>query len=72
MNEICKILGIDKTRTTPFYPMSDGLVERFNRTLESMLSLYVKTNQRDWDKFVPLVTMAYRSTPQESTHVTPC
>ena len=71
MNEICKILGIHKTRTTPFHPMSDGLVERFNRILESMLSLCVKTNQRDWDKFVPLVTMAYRSTPQESTQVSP-
>ena len=67
MNEICKILGIHKTRTTSFHPMSDGLVER---TLESMLSLYVKTNQIDWDKFVPLVTMAYRST-QESTQVSP-
>ena len=71
MNETCKILGIHKTRTTPFHPMSDGLVERFNRTLESMLSLYLKTNQGDWDKFVPLVTMAYRSTPQESTQVNP-
>ena len=71
MNKIFKILGIHKTRTTSFYPMSHGLVERFNRTLESMLSLYVKTNQRDWDKLVPLVTMAYRSTPQESTQVSP-
>ena len=69
MKEICKILGIHKTRTTPFHLMSEGLVERFNRTLESMLSLYVKTNQRDWDKFVSLITMAYRSTPQESTQV---
>ena len=28
----------DKTRTTPFNPVSDGLVERFNRTLEDMKS----------------------------------
>ena len=26
---------------------------------------------RNCDKFVPLVTMAYRSTPQESTQVSP-
>ena len=47
--EICRMLNIDKTRTTAFHPQSDGLVERFNRTLENMLSLYVADNQKDWD-----------------------
>ena len=31
--EICKILGIDKTRTTPYRPQSDGMIERANRTI---------------------------------------
>ena len=47
--QICNLLDIDKTRTSAFHPQSDGLVERFNRTLENMLSLYVADNQRDWD-----------------------
>ena len=37
MAEICKLLGIEKTRTTPLHPKSDGQVERFNRTLVEML-----------------------------------
>jgi len=32
--EMCKSLGMDKTRTTPLHPQSDGMVERFNRTIE--------------------------------------
>ncbi|VDI48099.1 Hypothetical predicted protein [Mytilus galloprovincialis] len=38
ISELCKLLGIDKTRTTTYHPQSDGQVERFNRTLLSMLS----------------------------------
>ena len=64
--EVCRLLDIDKTRTTPFHPQSDGMVERFNRTLQAMLSKVVAPDQRDWDKWLPYVMMAYRS----STHVT--
>ena len=58
--EICKIMGIKKTRTTPFHPQSDGMVERYNRTLENQLALFVNDNQNDWDERLPLVLMAYR------------
>ena len=51
--EMCRILEIDKTRTTTLRPQSDGMVERFNRTLEAMLSKFVSENQKDWD-IVPL------------------
>ena len=36
-----------------------------------MLSMFVAQNQRDWDEKLPLLTMAYRSTPQASTGFTP-
>ncbi|CAC5363767.1 unnamed protein product [Mytilus coruscus] len=44
---ICKLLEIDKTRTTPGHPRSDRLVERSNRTIKNMISKYVRTDQRD-------------------------
>ena len=57
---MCELLGIDKTRTSPFHPSSDGLVERFNRTMETMLRMFVSENQSDWDEKLPCVLMAYR------------
>ena len=69
--EMCKLLGIEKTRTTPYHPQSDGMVERFNRTLATMLTAYVSTNQRDWDDQLPYVMMAYRSAEHETTSMSP-
>ena len=43
-SEMCK-LRVTKTRTTPIHPQSDGMVERFNRTLEAQLSKFVKDHQ---------------------------
>ena len=69
--EVCRLLNIDKTRTTALHPQSDGMIERFNRTLETMLSLFVSDNQRDWDKCLPYVMMAYRTSVHETTGCTP-
>ena len=70
-SEMCELLGVDKTRTTPYHPQSDGMVERLNRTLEDMLSHYVQKDQKNWDSILPQVMMAYRSSVHETTRCTP-
>lgn len=69
--ELCKILGIDQTRTPPCHPQSDGLVERINRTIIDMLSKSISKSQRDWEKKLPFVMLADRSSIQESTRESP-
>ena len=70
-SEVCNKLGIKKTRTVPYRPQSDGLVERFNRTLKQMLKSFVDKNKSDWDDLLPYMLMAYRSTEHASTGFTP-
>ena len=71
MQELCILCGSHKTRTTPYHPESDGLVERFNRTLLIMLAMFASKNRKDWDDLLPAVMMAYRSSVHESTGFSP-
>lgn len=70
--EMCKIFRIEKTRTTPYIPQSDGLVERANRTIENMLASFVSQNQKDWDEYLLLLMLAYRSAQHKATGISPC
>lgn len=69
--EVCRLFGVNKTRTTPGYPQSDGMVERFNRTLLNMLASVSSDHQRDWDIYLPFVLLAYRTAENEATGVSP-
>ncbi|MGH0164280.1 UNVERIFIED_CONTAM: hypothetical protein FKN15_046787 [Acipenser sinensis] len=68
---MCELLGIEKTRTTPFRPQSDGQVERFNATLQKILATTAERCHWDWDIMIPFALMAYRATKHSSTGITP-
>ena len=68
---LCDLLGIDKTRTTAHHPQSNGFVERYNRTLQSMLSKMIEGDQRSWDRVLPIAMLAYRSSEHDTTGVSP-
>ena len=70
--ELCKRLSICNTRNNPFHPHSAGLVERLNRTIEDMLSKFVSKHQKDCNKFLPFLMMAYRSSVDETLGEIPC
>ena len=38
VQEVCKLIGTKKINTSGYHPQCDGLVEKFNSTLISMLS----------------------------------
>ena len=66
---LCDLLEIEETRTTPYHPASDGLVER--KTLMSMVRSLVNENQKNWDTLLPKVLLGYRSSVQSTTGYTP-
>jgi len=71
MHEICKLLQIHKTHTMPYHPQSDGLVERLNRTIQSMLATTIDESGGEWEDHLPKVCFAYNTSKQSSTGFTP-
>ncbi len=71
MADFCKMLGITKTRTSPYHPSGNGLAERSNQTLESILKCTVNANKDNWDNELSFAVMAYRATPSATTGCSP-
>jgi len=67
MLDVCEKLGIQKLNTTAYHPQCNGLVERFNRTLKTVLRKQAATYGNQWDQFLSGTLWAYRNTPHETT-----
>ena len=71
IKELCKLLKMDKTRTSPYHPQGNGEVERHNRVIADVLSKYCAENPRDWDTMLPYVNFVYNTTIHRTTGATP-
>ena len=69
--EVYRLLRVKKVSTAAYRPQTNGLVERFNRTLAAMLSMYVNSKHTDWDRYLPYVTFAYNTTAHSATKESP-
>ena len=71
MKEITRLLSIKQLTTTPYHAMCNGLVEKCNGTLKSMLKRMTHERPGDWDRYIPALLFAYREVPQESLKFSP-
>ena len=71
MKNLYRLAGIKQTKTTPYHPMGNGLSERFNRTLLSMVGTLTNEKKKAWPRYLPDLVMAYNSSTHESTGYSP-
>ena len=71
LTKVCKLLNMRKTRTTPYHPQCDDLVERFNRTLLDMLATCSKEHPFNWEQHIHKACMADNTSIHPSTGFTP-
>uniref|UniRef100_A0A1X7T4R5 Integrase catalytic domain-containing protein n=1 Tax=Amphimedon queenslandica TaxID=400682 RepID=A0A1X7T4R5_AMPQE len=71
MKELCTFLGIQKLITTAYHPQCNGMIERLNSTLKSMLRRHAAKFGPQWDQYLPGVLWAYQNTPHEASKEKP-
>ena len=69
--ELCKVLGVEKVRTSPYHPQGNGQVERANQTLLKMLTKLTEDEKKKWHLRLPTITHAYNCTRSAITGYSP-
>ncbi|MCO5552581.1 hypothetical protein L7F22_006094 [Adiantum nelumboides] len=71
LTEVCEVLKISHRHSTPYYPQSNGLVEKANRIIAGIIRKMVESKPKHWDNFLDGAIWAYRTTCRDATQFTP-
>ena len=68
---MCSLLGIEKIRTTPYHPQTNGSAERVHQTLQCMIGKLDPEKKRKWPAHIGSIIIAYNSTRSLVTGYSP-
>lgn len=71
VDKLLKKFRIEHLMSTPYHPQTNGLVERFNRTLIEALARTAKNHLQEWDNYIAPVLFSYRTSQHSTTKVSP-
>lgn len=71
IKELLSMLGVRKSRTSPYHPQGDAQPERFNRTLLAMLGTLDTVKKQCWSQHITYLVHAYNCTRNDSTGYSP-
>ena len=75
MHEVSHLVGIKQLFTAPYNPKCNGLCERINGVLKSMLKKMCVEQPQEWDRYLLAVLFAYDEVPQgtvQGSHLLKC
>ena len=69
--DVMRHLGVKRLNSAPYYPRSNGMVERLNGTLQDMIKAAIRETTKGWVDVLPFVTASYRSAVHSTTGYSP-
>ncbi|MCO5598357.1 hypothetical protein L7F22_052452 [Adiantum nelumboides] len=71
LTEVCEKLKISHRHSTPYYPQSNGLVEKANGIIRGIIRKMVESKPKRWDNFLDGAIWACRTTYRDATQFAP-
>ena len=71
IDKLCKDFQLKYRLTSPYRPQTNGMVERFNRTLGESIAKLSQDGEREWDQYVDATLFAYRTKTHKTTGYSP-
>ncbi|MCO5572656.1 hypothetical protein L7F22_026414 [Adiantum nelumboides] len=71
LTQVCEELKIFHRHSTPYYPQSNGLVEKTNKIIAKIIRKMVESKPKRCDNFLDGAIWAYGTTYRDATHFTP-
>ena len=69
--QLCNLCQIKTCNSTFYHPEGNGLVERMNKTIKQILTMYVNASHSNWDTHLQAAVSAYNTAIQDSIQCSP-
>ena len=71
VDSMLNAIGIEHSVTSGYNPRTNGMTERFNRTLIESLRKHAEMDVENWDKWIPYVVLSYNTRVHSVTGYSP-
>ncbi|MCO5560447.1 hypothetical protein L7F22_014062 [Adiantum nelumboides] len=71
LTEVCEELKISHRHSTPYYPQSNGFLEKANGIIAGIIRKMVESKPKRWDNFLDGAIWAYRTKYRDAIQFTP-